>query len=239
MFDLAWWIIAALLIVGCVVQTALGFGFALLAAPVAVLLRPEWMPVLLTVVGLVLSSLNLWNLRTRVRWRTMVWPLLARVPGTVVGAWVLTEVSTGVLQLMIAGMVLVAVLMSRFGKTFEATPLRLGLAGFASGVAGTTTAIGGPPMVIVMQHGAPDTVRANLAGFFAVSSVFSLVSYVAIGRLDATMAWVSLTFVPVVLAGFWLGRPLGRRIGDRFRPLVLAVCVVSALIALGGALIRL
>ena len=239
MFDLIWWVIAALLIVGCIVQTALGFGFALLAAPVAVLLRPEWMPVLLTLVGLVLE-------RTQ--------PVATASQGAVArhgvaadrasaghrgGRVDLAVASVGAVQAMIAGMVLLAVVMSRFGRKYEATPLRLGLAGFASGVAGTTTAIGGPPMVIVMQHGAPDTVRANLAWFFVCSSVFSLVSYTFIGRLDASQAMVYLSFVPVAVVGYWLGRPVGRRVGERFRPLVLGVCVVSAVIALAGALLRL
>ncbi|MDX1475526.1 MAG: sulfite exporter TauE/SafE family protein, partial [Reinekea sp.] len=58
MFDLYWWLAAGALFMGCAVQTALGFGMAVIAAPIIVLFRPEWVPVIMTIVALVLSVQN-------------------------------------------------------------------------------------------------------------------------------------------------------------------------------------
>ena len=58
-------------------------------------------------------------------------------------------------------------------------------AGFLSGFMGTSSAIGGPPMALVMQHEGSDFIRANLAAFFIVSCVLSLAMLVSIDRFGA------------------------------------------------------
>ena len=236
-FDSIWWISAAVLFAGCLIQTAAGFGMAMIAAPVIVLLRPEWVPAVLTFSALTLSLLNLWNLRPAVQWREMSVPMVTRVPGTVVGAWILTLLTTTSLQLLVAALVLIAVVISLAGKAFAATPARLGVAGFISGITGTTTSIGGPPMALVMQHGEADTVRANLSLYFTYSCVLALASYWLIGHLDAPLALVSLSFTPSVVLGFWLGRPARRWVAARFRSVLLVLCTGAALVALAGALL--
>ena len=235
-FDLVWWASAAIIFAGCLVQTAAGFGLALVAAPVVVLLRPEWVPVVLTFSALVLSLLNAWNLRRAVQWRAMALPMITRIPGTVLGAWILTLLDATALQLLVAALVLLAVAISLFGKAFEATPMRLGIAGFASGITGTTTSIGGPPMALVMQHGAPDTVRANLSLYFTYSCALALASYWLIGRLDARLTLVSLSFMPGVVLGFALGRSARAWVAARFRPVLLVLCSAAALVAIAGVL---
>lgn len=237
MFDFSWWLAALALAAGCLIQTALGFGMAVLAAPIIVLVRPEWVPVVLTVTALSLSLMNVWHLRRGIQARAMMAPILTRIPGTLVGAWILVQLPVQALQILVALSVLVAVLVSAFGRAFEATPTRLGLAGFVSGIMGTTTSIGGPPMALVMQHGPAGTTRANLALYFTYSCVLSLVSYQFAGLLTPQLWLESLSFVPAALLGFALGRLGQAWVDDRFRPLLLILCSLSACLALGGALL--
>ena len=237
MFDLVWWLCALALAAGCLIQTALGFGMAVLAAPIIVVLRPEWVPVVLTVTALVLSLLNIWHLRRDIQLRAMLAPIITRIPGTIVGTWILLQLPVQALQLLVAGAVLLAVLVSAFGRTFEATPTRLGVAGFVSGIMGTTTSIGGPPMALVMQHGNARTIRANLALYFGYSCVLSLVSYQLSGLLTPSLWRDSLSFIPAALLGFMLGRLCQNWVDDRFRPLLLILCSVSAGLAVSGALL--
>lgn len=236
MFDLLWWLAALALAAGCLIQTALGFGMAVLAAPIIVVLRPQWVPVVLTVTALVLSLMNLWHLRRDVQIRTMLAPIMTRIPGTLIGAWILLHLPVQALQLLVALAVLLAVLVSALGRAFEATPVRLGLAGFVSGIMGTTTSIGGPPMALVMQHGQARTTRANLSLYFAYSCILSLLSYQATGLMSARLWLESLSFVPAALIGFALGRLCQNWVDDRFRPLLLILCSISAGLALSGAL---
>lgn len=236
MFDLVWWWCALALVVGCLIQTALGFGMAVLAAPIIVLLRPDWVPVALTVTALVLSLVNIWHLRHDIRIRAMFAPIVSRIPGTIIGTWILLQLPVQALQLLVAVAVLLAVMISALGRTFEATPRRLAWAGFISGIMGSTTAIGGPPMALVMQHGKARAIRANLAFYFAYSCVLSLVSYQLSGVLTPDLWRDSLSFIPAALLGFVLGRLCQTWVDERFRPLLLILCSISAGLALSGAL---
>lgn len=234
MFDTFWWITAVALAAGCLIQTALGFGMAVLAAPIIVLIRPEWVPVVMTVTALVLSVMNTWHQRSALEWRAMAAPMVTRLPGTAVGAWILTLLPASALQILVAAAVIMAVVITAFGRVFEATPMRLGVAGFVSGVTGTTTAIGGPPMALVMQHGLAKTTRANLSLYFTYSCVTALIGYQLAGIMTPTLWREALSFLPAALIGFVLGRLGQNWVDSRFRPLLLWLCSLSALMVLIG-----
>ena len=186
----AWCISAAVLLFGCWLQTALGFGMAVAAAPVIVLVKPEWVPVVLTVTALQLSVINTWNQRHAVQLKPMAWAFVTRIPGTVTGAWLLVQLNVQWLQIFVAVSVILAVVLSLWSVHFEATPKRQALAGYFSGLMGTTTSIGGPPMALVMQHGEPSTIRANLSLFFTYSCILSLLSYWFADLLTVLFPWL-------------------------------------------------
>ena len=236
MFDIYWWLTAITLFFGCAVQTALGFGMAVVAAPLIVLFKPQWVPFVITIVALILSLKNAWHLRAGIQWRHISSAMVSRIPGTMLGAWILATIPVQVLQVTIAGMVFVAIFITAFARPFAATPLNLGIAGFFSGITGTTTSIGGPPMVLVMQHGSGNTTRANLAVYFVYSCVTSLVSYQLLGLLTLEIWLVGLSFLPFALAGYFLGQYSQGWVDQRFRPLILVLCSISATIALLGAI---
>ncbi|MCC2607113.1 sulfite exporter TauE/SafE family protein [Planctobacterium marinum] len=237
-FDYIWLICALALFLGCVVQAAIGFGMAIVAAPILVVMQPQWVPYILTVTALVVSASNAWQQRNAIQWRTMTAPFISRIPGTVLGTWLLIVMSVATLQITVATMVLLTVVVSLWLKPFPANARNLGIAGFVSGVAGTTTSIGGPPMALVMQHGDARTIRANLSIFFVYSCVISLVGYQVTGLMTTTTWLISLTMVPFALLGFWTGKHLQRFVDNSFRPILLTLCSLSASFALVNALLK-
>ncbi len=208
---------------------------AVIAAPIIVLFRPEWVPVILTIVALVLSLQNTWNQRSGIEWRQLTPAMISRIPGTLLGAWILTLLPTQILQLCVAGMVVVAIVITSFTPPFSATPKHLGIAGFLSGITGTTTSIGGPPMALVMQHGLGHNTRANLSVYFVYSCITSLISYQALGILTLDTWQTGFSFIPVAFAGYFAGKFSRDWVDERIRPLILALCSVSAVIAIIGA----
>jgi len=236
MFDQIWWFCALTLFAGCIIQTSMGFGLAVLAAPIIVMLRPEWAPIILTMVSLILSILNAWGLRHAIHWQSMSVAMITRIPGTILGAWVLTIVAIQALQLMIAIMVLLAILITAFTKPFETSPRRMAIAGLLSGFMGTTTAIGGPPMALLMQHGNGDTIRSNLAVYFVFGCIVALISYQMIGLLSDEIWVAGLSFIPVTVAGYGMGIYARQWVDSRFRPILLVLCSISASAALFGAI---
>jgi len=237
---LIWGAAALSLLLGCWIQTALGFGMAVIAAPIIVIIAPSWVPVPLTVTALVLSILNTVNQRQHIEWRELMVPFITRIPGTLIGAWLLLQIDNAALQLFVSLCVLLAVLISWFGKQFDYSKKRLGIAAFVSGIMGTTTSIGGPPMALVMQHGKPATVRANLSLYFGYSCTISLISYAVIGKINSEILWISLSFVPVCIIGFVTGIRARTFVdAGRFRPLLLVLCGSSGCFALVAALSQL
>ncbi|WP_207232083.1 sulfite exporter TauE/SafE family protein [Corallincola spongiicola] len=238
MSELLIWSISALMVLaGCWLQSALGFGLAIVAAPIIVLIKPEWVPVMLTVVALPLSAMNVWQLRHHIQLRMMAVPIVARVPGTVIGVWLLMTLNVQWLQISVATAVLMAVVISFWGRKFEVTRGRLAWAGLVSGVMGSTTAVGGPPLALVMQHGEPYRIRANLSLYFMCSCLLSLAGYSVGGILNSELLWQSLSFVPISVLGLMLGtRSRGYIDGGRFRPILMWLCGVAGTVALVGAI---
>jgi len=235
------WSAAALsLLIGCWVQTALGFGMAVIAAPIIVLFKPEWVPVVLTMTALILSLLNTWDQRKHLETQHFSASFLSRIPGTFLGAWLLMQLDTVWLQFSVAACVLLAVAISYLGKQFPYTPKRLAFASFISGITGTTTSIGGPPMALVMQHGKPQAIRANLSLYFSYSCIVSLIAYGYMGLLTGSILIACISFIPICLIGFVGGIKARAYVdGGRFRPLLLILCGISGSIALLGALSQL
>lgn len=213
---------------------------AVVAAPFMVLVKPEWVPVTLAITALPLSSLNAWNQRDALNFRNMIIPMSTRLVGTACGAWVLLQMNVFWLQVAVAASVLIAVAITVRSVHFEATPQRLGWAGLLSGFMGTTTAIGGPPMAIVMQHGEPRTVRANLSLYFAYSCFISIVSYIIAGIMTWQLFLESISFLPCVFIGFYSGLNARKYMdANKYRPVLLGICTVAAVLALAGAIWRL
>ena len=95
-------------------------------------------------------------------------------------------------------------------------------------------------MAIVMQHGEPRTVRANLSLYFTYSCTISIISYVVVGVMTWRLFLESISFLPCVIIGFALGLRTRRIMdGSKYRPVLLGICTVAAVLALTGALWRL
>ena len=223
-------VIALALLVGTTVQGLVGLGLGLVGAPIATLVAPELMPGLLLSTAALLPLLQLARNREEIDWRGLAWALPARIPGTVLGVWLVALFTERQLSVAVGVMVLVAVLLTWHTVTVPITPTTLVGAGVISGVTSTATSIGGPPIAILYQHRSPVQVRSTLAVYFVAGAVFSLVGLGLSGQLEAREVWLAALFLPFLLAGLWLSGRVGRRVSPvRIRNIMLLVCAASAL----------
>lgn len=199
--------IAALLIfLGSFVQTAIGFGLAIVAAPLLFLISPDYVPAPICLVALFISILNALKHRDSVEIGGLKMALIGRVPGSIAGGVLLVMVSTDLLALWLGFLVLLAVVVSLLPFRIEPTPTRMGVAGFFSGFFGTSSAIGGPPMALLLQHQEANQLRGNLSAFFVFSSIISLIIQIPAGFLTLHHLWISVPLIPAA----WLGYKLAR-----------------------------
>lgn len=226
------------LVVGAAVQGTIGLGLGLVAAPVAALVAPQLVPELLLWLALVMAGTTLVAEHRGVDWGGLVWALPARVVGTAVGVVVVAALSAREIGISVALMVLLAVMVTWRTVRIPVNRITLPVAGFVSGVTGTATSIGGPPLAVLYQHRPATTIRPTLAAYFVAGASMSLVGLGLGGQLHWPEFWLSVLLSPTLLVGFWLAVPLRERLrADVVRPAILAICAASALVLLVRSLL--
>ncbi|OOF20311.1 MULTISPECIES: sulfite exporter TauE/SafE family protein [Salinivibrio] len=208
--------VAVILGLGCFVQSLIGFGMAIVAAPLLLMIDPKLVPTTISMVGLTLASINAWQYRHQLSFRDLSWAYLGRVPGTMLAGAIMLVVTTQMLEIIIGTAVLLAVFASMARLNIAPNRLNFFIAGFTSGVMGTTTSIGGPPMALVLQHAEVNKMRACLAGYFVISCILSLI---ALGATDYLTWWhvqQAAFAVPAVLLATWLAY----RVAPKVKPVL-------------------
>ena len=225
-------------LVGATVQGTVGFGLGLLAAPVLTIADRSLVPGTLLLVTVPLPLLSLVRERAHVDWRGVGWAMTGRLPATVVGVLLVTSLPATGIAVVVAVVVLGAVALSLSSWHPRPVPGALAVAGAVSGVTGTVTAVGGPPMAIVYQHQEGRRIRATLAAFFLLGTVISTAALALAGHVDGRDARDALVLLPFMVAGFLLSSPLRRPLDRGWtRPAVLTLAALSALVLLAKSLI--
>ncbi|MUL43509.1 sulfite exporter TauE/SafE family protein [Streptomonospora sp. PA3] len=220
-------------LLGAVVQSSVGLGLGLVAAPVVALLDPGLMPGTMLVATAVLPVFVLAVEWRSIDWRGLVWALAGRLPGTLAGVWVVAVLDPEVLAGAVGAMVLLAVALTVRAVRVRIHRGSLLVAGLISGVTGTATSIGGPPIALLYQHEEAGRIRGTLAAYFLIGVVMSLGLLAAGGELQTAEVVHGLWLLPFVAAGFAAGRPLCRIVdAGRMRAALLAVVTVSGAVLL-------
>ena len=219
--------------VGGLVQSATGFGFALIVAPaLTATLGPFEAVPTATVLGIVVNGLTLAGegRRPAVLRRTAWWLLAASVPGTVLGALFLDWASADVVRILVA--VVVVATVAVYATTPPGHPDGRGASpvgpGLLAGALGATSAINGPPLVLHLRRigaTAPQA-RDTLAFFFLVSGAITLVALAAVGALRIASEIVGL--LVCAAAGQGLGRLAFPRLAAHREAATFGVLALSA-----------
>jgi uncharacterized membrane protein YfcA len=215
---------------GATVQASIGIGLGMIASPVLAFADPDFIPAAIMLAVLPLTFTVAWVDREHVEKRDVGFALIGRVPGTIVGALVVAALSDQVLAVMVALSVLVAVVASIAGRIFRPTDRALMVAGLASGFAGTTTGVGGPPMALTYQNSDPATMRATISAFFAIGALMSVAALTLAGQIGTRQIQLTLLILPAVGLGIVTARLLKDYLRPTVvRPAVLVICTVAAI----------
>lgn len=219
--------------VGALLQVSIGFGLGMIAAPVFSLVDPALAPVAVLLLAGGVTATVLLRERGRADLRGCGWALAGRVPGVLAGTVLVVALPSRYLSLFIAGVVLVGVAVSMAGYVPQQRRATVVLAGMASGLMGTATSVGGPPMALVWQRLRGPELRATMSAFFLAGSLMSLTALTAAGTVGAHALWGAVLLAPAAGAGVLLSRPLTRRLNvrrTRVAATALAVAGASVLV---------
>ena len=224
---------ALALFAGATVQSAVGLGLGIVAAPVITIVQPDLMPEVMLWLACTYPLVTLATERADIHWAGLGWSLPTRLLGTAVGVAAVATFSARILGLLVAIMVLGAVLATWLAVRPPITRGSLMTAGLVSGFSGTATSIGGPPMAILYQNQPPRQIRTTLAVYFMVGAALSLAGLALAGQLEPHRALLAACLTPVLPFGAALGRVLRTRLPEHHvRGAVLLVCAASAVVLL-------
>jgi uncharacterized membrane protein YfcA len=227
-------VIAGVIFLAACLQASTGFGMGMLAAPVVALVDPALLPATLILLALIVTILVTVRERQHLDLRGAGWALAGRIPGSFLGAWLVAVLSREGLAWVVVIVVLSGLVLAFKGWAPKPVRLNLVLAGAASGVMGTATSIGGPPMALVWQGHQGPRLRGTMSAFFMVGSAVSLVSLGVAGSVTGEILALALWMVPAVLGGYAASRFVNRFLtAGRLRMLALGVSGLGSLLLTG------
>jgi len=215
-----------------------GFGGALIFVPLAsAVVGPRWAaPLLLMIDSVSAAGLvpNAWRCATRREVGVMAAGALLGVP---LGVWLLAKADPLALRWGLAAVVTAALVLLVSGWRYRGRrtrPVAAGV-GLVGGVLSGTAQIGGPPIAAYWLSSAlsPQAVRANLVLYFAISTVFSAVAYLAGGLLTWGLLVLALLIGPAYALGMFAGsRLFGVASETTFRWLCYALIAIATVLSL-------
>ena len=221
----------AALLLGSFVFSAVGFGMALAAAPILLLiLEPRQVVVLANSMIVVTTLLILWQTWRSLRWRQSWLFIVAGLPPVPLGVVLLSVAAPAPLRTAIVSLILLIAVTSLFNVRIPAARTRWAAAGFGftTTLLTTTLSIGGPLAgIYAIEQGWPrETMRATLALYFFLAGVLGLALYFVAGLIPTEMIYNIGLGIPAVLVGATAGGFLARRMSlSIFRYAVLFVII--------------
>lgn len=215
-------------------QGTIGFGFSVISVPILTLLYPGLTPIPQLLMVAPMTIFMALRERSHLDLRGTGWIVAGRVPGAVIGAWLLASVSRRALDGLIAGIILTAVVVLAVGFSIKLTSTNKFIAGVLSGISGTTSAIGGPPLALLYRNEEGATLRSSLAAIFTIGVTINLTTLGIAGQIHRQDLTTALMLVPAVGVGLFFSRYLtGRVEGEALRR---GILFVSALACIGLAI---
>ena len=221
-------VIAGVIFLAACLQASSGFGMGMLAAPVIAIVDPALLPATLILLALLVTVMVTVRERQSLDLRGTGWALVGRIPGSLLGAWLVSALSREGLAWMVVAVVLTGLVLA--GRGWAPRPVRVNLiaAGAASGIMGTATSIGGPPMALVWQGHHGPRLRGTMSAFFMVGSSISMLMLWITGAVTEDILVLALWMVPAAVGGYAASRYINRFLTPaRLKALALAASAVG------------
>jgi uncharacterized membrane protein YfcA len=237
-----------ILFASTLIQSAFGFGAALLAVPLLAVCVPlrEAAPLVvlmsITIAGIVVAQD--WK---KIHLRSTGWLLLPTLAGIPVGLLLLTSSHQRAMKAALAVVILAYAVYSLTGRK----PLELkrdhraGLlaCGFCAGVLGGAYGMSGPPLVIYgsMRRWPAQDFRATLQAYFLPASLLGMTGYWLAGLWIPAVTRYYLLSLPVAIPAVFLGKAVNHRLsGEAFMKYVYfglgGISLLLLMQAIGGRL---
>jgi uncharacterized membrane protein YfcA len=226
--DHAFWIVAVLSLIAGTVRGFVGFGAGMIMIPfVSALYGPKiGASSILVADGILTIPYILKSLRF-CEPRTVAPVALGAVLAIPIGAYLLTTIDPTPIRWAMVPLIAGLLAVTLSGWRYQGVP-KVGVSlatGATSGFLSGLIQLSGPPVVVLWMSGPfpPQTIRANIFVYFAVTSVVAVISYVVGGIFSRDLLPVLVPMIPCYAVGLLVG---GRFFGKADPKLFRRVAVV-------------
>ncbi|WP_454854703.1 sulfite exporter TauE/SafE family protein [Rhizobium binxianense] len=228
----------AIVVAGAFVQAGLGMGFGLTTVPLLALIDPELVPAPTLFLGMLTAIWGALREREHIRWEEVREGVIGRFAGVLIGSALLIGISNrDSFTLLFGLMVGFAVLLSFAGWRLPFNRLTLFLMAAISGLMGTITSVGAPPLALIYQGRPAIEARPTLTAFFAAGCALSLAGLYFSGWAGLRELLLAIAMLPPMLVGTFIARRFAGRFDKRYRLAMLAVSGFAAVILILRAIL--
>ena len=232
-------IVLILIIFGAITQSAIGIGFGI-PAGILVLLEPSMVPSCIILMGSFLALSNAMLSYKDIIKVDLIYSYTGRVIGSILAMpLIFLTLGTNYYLIIFGVLLLIATYLSAKKWNIVATKKNITIAGTASGLMGTLTGIGGPPMAIVYQNSSAKKVVATLNMFFGIGALFSVLLFIYYDLINLPEVMKSIYLTPGLIIGTYIGRRkiIREFVNRNLKNLIIAVCFISAVVIILNAII--
>ena len=232
-------IVLILIIFGAITQSAIGIGFGI-PAGILVLLEPSMVPSCIILMGSFLALSNAMLSYKDIIKVDLIYSYTGRVIGSILAMpLIFLTLGTDYYLIIFGLLLLIATYLSAKKWNIVATKKNITITGTASGLMGTLTGIGGPPMAIVYQNSSAKKVVATLNMFFGIGALFSVLLFIYYDLINLPEVMKSIYLAPGLIIGTYIGRRkiIREFVNRNLKNLIIAVCFISAVVIILNAII--
>jgi len=237
-FSTPWILASCAVLFAAFVRGLSGFGFALILAPLLLLLLN---PVAVVVTNLFLGFFShigivLWSLK-RIELKR-IYPMLASsLLGIPLGVCIINVAAPSLLKIVIGAVIIAfAIPMATgFRRTINNERLGSGIAGFLSGILASSTSLGGPPIVLFMhnQGWSKQAIHPSLAAYFMLLTTFALIALYVSNQVHVETIATAASLLPAMLIGVIVGvRTFDRTDSRLFQRLSIAIVIGAGILGI-------
>ncbi|MEN8257926.1 MAG: sulfite exporter TauE/SafE family protein [Thermodesulfobacteriota bacterium] len=194
-----------------------GFGAALLAMPLLVLVLEVREAVTLTLLNTLTINLFLsLQLKSHLDWRKILPLAVGCVPGVYVGVTILKNVNSAMIKCSLGTLIIAYGLSCLYGRLSQKS-INKGwayAAGFATGTIGGAFSAGGPPTIIytTLTGWKKDEIKATLSSFFFFTSALAASAHYLTGLMTHHVLTLFGVAALPVLSGVFFGSRLYKKL---------------------------
>ena len=230
-------LINIIVMLGSLLQGLIGYGIGMFCAPLLFLISPTLVPAPLILWSTLLTIIMLQRDKSHLQFAQVSWAMKGGAIGVILAGVILNFASKTQFELVFGLVILAAVFISVLGFKPKVNKITNTIAGFTSGLMGTLTAVGGPPIALLYQGGDIKNIKANLTAFFLFLNFVAIITLTSIGEISID----TLTIVALASPGVILGLHISTKAQGIIQPhlarrWILALSAITAVIAIIRAL---